>query len=198
MLEPCFVRSVGISTRSLGRQFAKKPFVLSRANSTAAETITEAQLQHLTWPQYLAIRRSKRTWQTAVTIPCALIGFGAGAAYFATMETDPLKPIFGVDPFFFYGFCTVGCLGAGWLAGPTLGTALWRMTHRSKLPLIDARDREFYQRIAKNRVDASLQSPTAPVPDYYGERVGSLHQYRQWLRDQGKYRRKALLPENLD
>jgi len=56
-------------------------------------------------------------------------------------------------------------------------------------------DREFYHRIAKNRVDASLQSPTHPVPDYYGtypdvfwtlqlilflgEKIGSLHQYRQ-------------------
>jgi import inner membrane translocase subunit TIM23 len=56
-------------------------------------------------------------------------------------------------------------------------------------------DREFYKRIAKNRVDASLQSPTNPVPDYYGayfpfkqkalrlmsisgEKIGSLHQYR--------------------
>ena len=94
---------------------------------------------------------------------------------------------------------------------------------------IDAKDREFFRRIAKNRVDVSLQNPTQPVPDYYGvyihsrsefmliiyagEKIGSLHQYRQvrmfvlpprvvsadhtiqWLRDQSKYRRKALLPE---
>ena len=53
--------------------------------------------------------------------------------------------------------------------GPTIGTAIWRMTHRRLLPHIDSRDREFYARIAKNRVDASLQTPTAPVvPDYYG------------------------------
>ena len=67
--------------------------------------------------------------------------------------------------------------------------------HRNQLALVDVMDREFYHRIAKNRVDASLQSPTHPVPDYYGtyldafptsqlilflgEKIGSLHQYRQ-------------------
>ncbi|KAG8901698.1 TIM23 complex component, partial [Tulasnella sp. 403] len=67
--------------------------------------------------------------------------------------------------------------------------------HRKALASIEARDREFYHRIVKNRVDPSRQSPMNPVPDYYGEKVGSLRQYRQWLRDQGKFRRKASLPE---
>jgi len=59
-------------------------------------------------------------------------------------------------------------LGAGILIGPTIGTTIWRMSHRQSLALIDAKDAEFYQRIAKNRVDAALQSPTSPIPDYYG------------------------------
>ncbi|KAF9053008.1 mitochondrial import protein Pam17 [Panaeolus papilionaceus] len=151
----------------------------------------------LTWPEYLAIRKSKHRWQTALTVPCAVLGFAGGVAYFGNLDTDPLKPIFGMDPFIFYGICTVGCVGVGALIGPTIGTSLWRMSHKRVLPLIDAKDREFFQRIAKNRVDASLQSPTKAVPDYYGEKIGSLHQYRQWLRDQGKYRRKAVLPEEL-
>ncbi|RXW14367.1 hypothetical protein EST38_g11487 [Candolleomyces aberdarensis] len=97
-----------------------------------------------------------------------------------------------------YGFLTLGCLGAGALAGPTIGGSLWRFTHRNQVDLIDEKEREFLSRIAKNRVDVSLQTATAPVPDYYGERIGSLHQYRQWLRDQNKYRRKVVLPEKED
>jgi import inner membrane translocase subunit TIM23 len=27
------------------------------------------------------------------TIPCALLGFAGGAAYFGSRETDPMKPI---------------------------------------------------------------------------------------------------------
>lgn len=60
------------------------------------------------------------------------------------------------------------CIGAGAIVGPTIGTALWRARHRSITQAIDVKDTEFFHRIAKNRVDASLQSPTQPVPDYYG------------------------------
>jgi import inner membrane translocase subunit TIM23 len=86
-------------------------------------------------------------------------------------------------------------VGTGAIIGPTIGTALWRLQYRRLLPLIDAKDHQFFQRIAKNRVDATLQSPTNPVPDYYGkfyimtcyiiqakpltgEKIGSLHDYR--------------------
>lgn len=89
--------------------------------------------------------------------------------------------------------------GLGAVIGPSIGSMFWRIAYRRQLLQIDARDREFFQRIAKNRVDAALQSPTNPVPDYYGtyssqhrvhsilirssnysgEKVGSLHQYRQ-------------------
>jgi Mitochondrial import protein Pam17 len=86
--------------------------------------------------------------------------------------------------------------GVGSLIGPIIGSALWRLTHRRTMALIDARDREFYQHIARNRVDPSSQSPTNPMPDFYGmlslftkyfeanscfpgEKIGSLRQYRQ-------------------
>jgi len=62
--------------------------------------------------------------------------------------------------------------------------------------LIELKDREFHQRIKRRRVDPSSQSATNPVPDFYGEKIGTLHQYRQWLRDQARYRRKAMWPED--
>lgn len=166
-----------------------------RISSPKSTLATKPTKEKLNWPEYLAIRGGKRRWQLAFTIPCAALGFFGGATYFGTLETDPTKPIMGIDPFFFYGFCTVGCVGIGALIGPTIGSAVWRIRHRPRLDAIDKMDREFFKRVAKNRVDASLQSPTNPVPDYYGEKIGSLHQYRQWLRDQAKYRRKVLLPE---
>jgi hypothetical protein len=67
--------------------------------------------------------------------------------------------------------------------------------NRNAVAQIDTLDREFYKHVAKNRVDAALQSATNPVPDYYGEpygsllaslltarpgeKIGSLKQYRQ-------------------
>ncbi|KAK2466640.1 hypothetical protein APHAL10511_000898 [Amanita phalloides] len=183
-MERHLLRTFFSPSRHSARRSPFKYYKFTRQKSTAI-------VSNLSWNGYLAIRHNKR----AVTIPCAILGFAGGIVYFGTREADALKPIMGIDPFFFYGICTVACGGAGWLTGPSLGTAIWRMTHRRLLPLIDARDREFYSRIAKNRVDASLQTPTQPVPDYYGEKIGSLHQYRQWLRDQTKYRRRVTLPE---
>ncbi|KAF8912125.1 mitochondrial import protein Pam17-domain-containing protein [Gymnopilus junonius] len=205
-MDPFIIRGLRVSTRNQCSAMNRTPFFMSRAQSTmtkakrqpttpksSAQTSTPKAT--LSWPEYLEIRRNKRTWQTVATIPCALLGFMGGAAYFGNLDTDPLKPVMGIDPFFFYGFCTMGCVGFGALIGPTLGASIWRFRNRNILDLIDRRDTEFFQRIAKNRVDPTLQSPTQPVPDYYGEKIGSLAQYRQWLRDQNKYKRKALLPE---
>ena len=58
--------------------------------------------------------------------------------------------------------------GLGYLVGPIVGGTFWRMTHRANLPLIEARDREFYNHIVKNRANPAAQSATNPVPDYYG------------------------------
>ncbi|KAF5388898.1 hypothetical protein D9757_005055 [Collybiopsis confluens] len=135
----------------------------------------------LTWPEYLGIRRTKRKWQNFSAIPCSILGLLGGASYFGSLEIDPMKPILGLDPFLFYGICTTACMGTGYLLGPTLGAFIWR-----RLPsiqkyegTIDKMDKEFYERIARNRVDVTLQSPTSPIPDYYGEKIGSLHQYRK-------------------
>lgn len=53
--------------------------------------------------------------------------------------------------------------------GPVVGSYFWRMTHRKAMNLIEIKDREFHNRIVKNRVDPSVQSPTNPLPDFYGE-----------------------------
>jgi len=59
--------------------------------------------------------------------------------------------------------------GLGYLVGPVIGSACWRLTHRRTMNLIEEKDREFHKRIVKNRVDPTAQSATNPVPDYHGE-----------------------------
>lgn len=61
---------------------------------------------------------------------------------------------------------------------------MWKLTHRAQLNLIEEKDKLFHQHIKRNRVDPSTQSTTNPVPDFYGEKIGSMKEYRQWLRDQ--------------
>ena len=57
---------------------------------------------------------------------------------------------------------------------------------------MEEKDKVFYDHVVKNRSDASLNSIRNPVPDYYGEKVGSLREYRGWLRKQREHQRKAM------
>lgn len=52
------------------------------------------------------------------------------------------------------------------------------------------KEKGFYDRIKKYRVDPSSSSAANPVPDYYGEKIGSVTDYRQWLKDQRAFNRK--------
>ncbi len=52
-------------------------------------------------------------------------------------------------------------------------------------------DKEFHKHIVKNRADPTANSVRNPVPDYYGEKIKSVSEYRKWLRKQREYRRKA-------
>ncbi|KIY61506.1 mitochondrial import protein Pam17 [Cylindrobasidium torrendii FP15055 ss-10] len=146
----------------------------------------------MSWSEYLALRKGRLLWQRIATVPGAIIGLFGGASYFASLEMDPAKPIMGLDPFMFYGGCTAGCMALGGVLGPSMGSALWRLKSRSVVRSFDARDANFFRRIEKYRADASLasNSTTGQMPDYYGEKIGSLHQYRTWLRDQGKFKRR--------
>ncbi|KAI0957727.1 hypothetical protein AcW1_006026 [Taiwanofungus camphoratus] len=170
------------SVRAKSTKAAKKngsaPLPGARAMNRTGN-VTELEKETLPWADYLSIRKKKRRWETAMTVPLTLAGFAGGLAYFGNLEMDPTKPIFNMDPMIVYGFATVGCAGLGYLFGPIVGSTCWRMTHRRLMKLIEARDRDFHQHITKHRVDPTAQSATNPVPDFYGEKIGSLHDYRQ-------------------
>lgn len=57
----------------------------------------------------------------------------------------------------------------------------------------DARDKQFFAHLKKNRVDPSLQSPTSPLPDSYGEKIADLTGYRRVSTD---HLTAVLAPQN--
>ncbi|GAA5910288.1 hypothetical protein JCM6882_003240 [Rhodosporidiobolus microsporus] len=155
----------------------------------AAAEATEAR--KIDWPTYLALRKSQRLYGLIASIPTTFIGFSVGAGYFATLESDPGQTIMGVEPVYAYAGATLGCVGLGWLAGPSVGNGIWRLVHRKVVTAMEAKDKDFFRHISRWRADPSRQSASNPSPDFYAEKVGSLHQYRTWLRDQNTFRRKA-------
>ncbi|KKK23405.1 hypothetical protein AOCH_006587 [Aspergillus ochraceoroseus] len=98
--------------------------------------------------------------------------------------------VMGLDPIFVLGAATAACGAAGWLVGPFVGNAVWAMVHRRYKTAVAVKEKEFFDRIKRFRVDPSSNSIANPVPDYYGEKIGSVQGYRQWLKDQRAYNRK--------
>lgn len=125
------------------------------------------------------------------TIPTTLLAGAAAGSYFLTLEIDPSNTIAGLDPIYINAGLTLASTGLGWLTGPTVGNSIWGLLHRKNAKQIAEKDHDFYEHIKRNRVDPTRQSVQNPVPDYYGEKIGSIKQYRQWLRDQAAFRRKA-------
>jgi import inner membrane translocase subunit TIM23 len=52
------------------------------------------------------------------------------------------------------------------------------------------KEKEFFNRVKKHRVDPTSSSYGNPVPDYYGEKIGSVADYRRWLKDQRAFNLK--------
>ncbi|KAK4058624.1 TIM23 complex component [Microbotryomycetes sp. JL221] len=183
-----------LSSRITSQIAPRRRFNASALPRRAASTSNEAAAHgtpKLDWPTYFDLRKSQRRVGLVTSIPTTFLGFSLGANYFATKEADPTDTIMGIEPIWAYAIATVACGALGWLAGPSLGNQMWRLTHRRVLQSMEVKEREFFEHVKRMRVDPSRQSVSNPVPDYYAEKVHSLKGYRQWLRDQSAYRRKA-------
>lgn len=111
----------------------------------------------------------------------------------------PLFPLFisafptQLDPLLVYGVATLSCTGLGWLLGPSLGNALFNLSHKSISEQLSLKDSDFHERIKKWRPNPQQLPPTVQnrLPDYYAEKVGSIKDYRKWLREQAEFKRRA-------
>ena len=103
---------------------------------------------------------------------------------------DQISKIVPVDPMVGLGLTVFAATLLGWLLGPIVGNALWRLLYRSRMPEFTIKERAFFERIKSHRVNPAGGSTNNPVPDYYGEKIGSVGGYRRWLKDQRAFNRK--------
>ncbi|KAK9896683.1 Pam17-domain-containing protein [Cystobasidium minutum MCA 4210] len=177
--------SSSVLSKSVQQSLPRARFVSTTTSSTSSPNAV------MPWAEYFRLRKSRRTWGTVAAIPTTIAGVMIGGGYFANLEASPNELIFGIEPIWVYSGAIVACVALGWLSGPMLGNALWKLRYRQVLGKVEHMDNVFLAHIKKKRVDPSRQSVNNPVPDYYGEKIGSMKNYRQWLRDQATYRRKA-------
>jgi len=161
----------------------------SSETSPSATTSTQPH-DRLDWNTFFKLRKNRRRLQLGSSVGTSLASMVGGAQVIARSDMDAIVGQIPLDPFITLGLITFGCGGVGWLLGPIVGTGIFNMANGKHRTEMAAREKEFYSRIKKYRVDPSASSMANPVPDYYGERISSVQGYRQWLKDQRAFNKK--------
>jgi import inner membrane translocase subunit TIM23 len=147
----------------------------------------------LTWDRFFKVRRNRRWLNAGCSLVTAVSSVAIGAPLLAQQDFDTwAAQASGLDPIIVMGISTFGIAAAGWLLGPVFGNGGFRIWAGRKgwTKEIAGKEKSFYARIKKYRADASSSSPQNPIPDYYGEKVASVKDYRRWLKDQKAFNLK--------
>ncbi|GAN10474.1 presequence translocated-associated motor subunit pam17 [Mucor ambiguus] len=158
----------------------------TKANLAASQNVIP------TWNDYFKLRKKRRVYEVASYLPSTVAPAAGTFAYFLQMQVDPLTKVLGMDPLMAAVASTLAAGFGGFLMGPVVGNAFFKLMNGKVVHAMDIRDKEFYEHIKKNRADARLNSIRNPVPDYYGEKIQSVQDYRAWLRKQREHYRKGV------
>ncbi|KAF2280748.1 Pam17-domain-containing protein [Westerdykella ornata] len=166
----------------------------STANATSPSPNApspSATSSSLTWNRFLTLRRTRRKISVVASSISSVATAYVGLRSFLQAGYDTaLSTSLGLDPILTTGLSTIAFLAVGWLIGPFFGNAAFNMRYSSIRKEFQDAKREFYNRIKRHRVDPTSSSMANPVPDYYGEKIGSVADYRRWLKDQRAFNLK--------
>ncbi|CEP64461.1 Pam17p LALA0_S11e04698g [Lachancea lanzarotensis] len=187
--------SMLVANKSSGRIICRqlsvfRPRLSDQKLNTNGQTETNSK-DVFTWTDFFQLRKHERRINLGSSVVTALLTSNASWAYLSTMEIDPMQTIMGFDPLVVVSAGLLASGAFGYLLGPIFGTTIFKMRQKSNLADYNKKTKEFLKHVIENRVDSSSQSFSNPVPDYYGEKIGSVGEYRQWLRDCHAFRRKA-------
>ncbi|KAJ1680199.1 TIM23 complex component [Spiromyces aspiralis] len=162
----------------------------SLASNLAAENDEAALASKITWNEFFDIRKRRRMYERLTIVPSTILGLAGGLSYFSSIPIDPTHTFMGLDPIAILGGAITMCGLAGFLLGPTFGSFLWKVTNRRIAKIMAAKEADFFEHIRLNRSNPAYNSMRNPLPDYYGEKVQSISDYRKWLRKQREHERK--------
>lgn len=168
-----------------------------RRASTTADAIRANPKQSptntiLDWNAFFRLRTSRRRYTLASSVVSSILVTGSAFVFLSTQPemADEITKLMPLEPVISMGILTFAATFFGWLIGPIFGNAVWKLFHRSRLPEFVVKDKAFFERIKRHRVNPMGASTNNPVPDYYGEKIGSVSGYRRWLKDQRAFNRK--------
>lgn len=136
--------------------------IVRRQASTAAAAAPSSAAPNLDWNSFFTLRKTRRRIQLISSICTTIVGGGAGALLLVNQDLDWLLGKIPMDPFFSLGLITLSFAGLGWLAGPSVGNAIFYTFKSGVKSPMAVKEAEFFARIKKNRVDptsSSVQNP---------------------------------------
>jgi hypothetical protein len=127
--------------------------------------------------------------QRVAGVPGAMGAMAAFSLYTGTLDLQPTDTVLGMDPMVGLGVAGLGCGVAGFFAASVLSGVAWRLARPQLAAQLELRQRQYHAHVSRMRAPAE----TLPIsgggggvvtPDFYGEKVGSVADYRTWLRKQ--------------
>lgn len=188
---PLFAPQNSKSSLSHPIRFASTASPASASSPSPHDPSPAPAAGQLTWNRFLELRRTRRKISVVASSFSAVTTTFFGLKAFMQGGYDAtLSASLGIDPILAAGFSTIGFMAMGWLIGPFFGGALFNARYAGIRKDIESKERAFYDRIKRHRVDPTSSSMANPVPDYYGEKIGSVADYRRWLKDQRAFNLK--------
>ncbi|QIW96851.1 hypothetical protein AMS68_002369 [Peltaster fructicola] len=139
------------------------------------------------------MRRRRRFMATGVSVVCAVAAAIFGSPLIGEFDIDTkVAQATGLDPLVIIAAGSLTVAVGGWFAGRILGGLLFSLWARQGgwSRIFSEKEKSFFDRIKRYRADPSSSSPQNPIPDYYGEKIGSVKDYRRWLKDQRAFTKK--------
>lgn len=156
------------------------------------ERFKETTQVALTWNQFFQLRKRRRYLGVASSVFTALFASATAFQYFANLVIDFDQQFMGIEMQWIYLAGIVASGFFGWLLGPLVGNGVFNLAIGSRGPLFHQMDNVFLRHISRNQPNPTKHNVnTNPLPDYYGEKIGSIHDYRQWLREGRLFAKKA-------
>lgn len=101
-----------------------KSQTIRHASTTSQSAPAAVAPEILTWNRFFDLRRKRRFINLGASIVCAVATVGIAAPIIANQDIDTWgAQISGMDPFVVLGVTTFTVAIAGWMCGPTFGTA---------------------------------------------------------------------------
>lgn len=110
------------------------PHSAFRLNSTTVNA-SRTEAAKLDWNSFFKLRTSRRRYTLASSIIASIASTITGVQVLSQQDLESLgAQVMGLDPFVVLGLATAACGAVGWLAGPFLGNAVWRLVYRRYKP----------------------------------------------------------------